>query len=382
MSIESLQEDTQMLRQVLDNLVVFSLSQESNMNHFEGITSNSPKYSKLVKRQHVLREHFNHIDDSLYALSSRNPRVGTTVNDLISDIDDNLEEAILSIADNHASAGSINLHYVINYANDLALMLSEKMNMMNESMKPGKKGKGQKQQGFQLPDIIKKQKSLNEAMKNAMQMGKPQTGNSDKEKSGGQEQSGEQGKEGQQGQEGTQGKSGKSGQSGQQGESGEQGQEGTQGKSGKSGQSGQQGNPDEESDYEKIFEIYKQQQTLRNQLSDKLSKDGMSSDGQRILKEMEQVEDDLLEKGFTQETLNRMMNLKHQLFKLSTAQFQQGEDNKRQSKTAGKQLPSSQVLTPEQIKQYFNTTEILNRQALPLQPKYKEKVKQYFITHD
>ncbi len=108
----------------------------------------------------------------------------------------------------------------------------------------------------------------------------------------------------------------------------------------------------------------------------------MSSDGQRILKEMEQVEDDLLEKGFTQETLNRMMNLKHQLFKLSTAQFQQGEDNKRQSKTAGKQLPSSQVLTPEQIKQYFNTTEILNRQALPLQPKYKEKVKQYFITHD
>ena len=35
-------------------------------------------------------------------------------------------------------------------------------------------------------------------------------------------------------------------------------------------------------------------------------------------------------------------------------------------------------ISTDQIKKYFNTTEILNREALPLRQEYKAKVQSYF----
>ena len=444
---EQLEEDLEMLRQILDNLVLYSLNQESNMNSFKGINSNNPSYSSYVRRQHLLREHFNHVDDSLYSLASRNPKIGTEVNDLISDIDYDIDSSILKFTDNKTNAGVVNLQYAVSHANDLALMLAKSLGQMNEQNKPGKKGgKGKKSKGFQLPDIIKKQESLNEAMKQMLEAGEKKPGDKGKEEDGGKKkpgdkgksgEEGKKGKEGDKGEEGEKGKDGKSGKQGESGENGQQGQNGKQGqgegesgqgnsdgkgKNGKDGKSGEgekkgnkedssdgskgengkdskngkgdkkgegngsgngEGEPnEEESDYGELFEIYKQQQDLRNQLQNRLEQDGIKPNEKRILSQMEQVENELLERGFNEETMKRMINLKHQLFKLDKAQFQQGEDNKRKGDTNKKDVQSDQLITPEQIKQYFNTTEILNRQVLPLQPEFKRKVQEYFIDND
>ena len=244
---EELEEDLEMLRQILDNLVLFSLNQESNMYSFKGINADNPSYSSYVRRQHVLREHFDHVDDSLYALSSRNPKIGTKVNDLISDIDYDLDSSVLKLTDNNTNGGVTNLQYAISHSNDLALILSESLGQMNEASKPGKKGeKGKKSKGFQLPDIIKKQESLNEAMKQMLGAGEKKPGESKKEEAGGQKkpgdkgESGEQGKQGKEGESGEQGDKGKNGQSGENGESGENGQQGQNGKSAEGeGSSGQ-----------------------------------------------------------------------------------------------------------------------------------------------
>ena len=65
---------------------------------------------------------------------------------------------------------------------------------MNKQMKPGKKGgKGKKSKGFQLPDIIKKQESLNEAMKQMMEAGEKKPGDAKKEDAGGQKKPGNKG---------------------------------------------------------------------------------------------------------------------------------------------------------------------------------------------
>jgi len=93
---------------------------------------------------------------------------------------------------------------------------------------------------------------------------------------------------------------------------------------------------------------------------------------------MEEVELDLLNKGFTNRTLEKMMQLQHQLLKLENAAFQQGEDQKRKSKTNETKFNNTSNNQTPDTKQYFNTTEILNRQALPLQQVYKKKVKEYF----
>src|SRR5690606_26895651 len=98
----------------------------------------------------------------------------------------------------------------------------------------------------------------------------------------------------------------------------------------------------------------------------------------RLIKQMEEVELDLLNKGFTNQTLQKMLDLQHQLLKLENATLQQGEDNKRQSETNKSQFGNNTNNQIPTAKQYFNTTEILNKQTLPLQPIYKRKVQEYF----
>jgi len=72
------------------------------------------------------------------------------------------------------------------------------------------------------------------------------------------------------------------------------------------------------------------------------------------------------------------LNLQHQLLKLENAAFQQGEDQKRIARTNDKRFNNTTNNQINNAKQYFNTTEILNRQALPLQQAYKKKVQDYF----
>jgi hypothetical protein len=127
-----------------------------------------------------------------------------------------------------------------------------------------------------------------------------------------------------------------------------------------------------------LFEIFKQQQQLREQLQDKLSKEGLDGRGGDLLKKMEGIERQLLDKGFNQRTLEKMLNLEYELLKLEEADFEQGQDTKRESQTNYRDFNNIKPMSPEDIKKYFNTTEILNREALPLRQEYKEKVQTYF----
>ena len=140
-----------------------------------------------------------------------------------------------------------------------------------------------------------------------------------------------------------------------------------------------QGEGDYEMEQGELFEIYQKQQQLRQALEKRLEKDGIKSElGQKLLKDMEEVELDLINSGFTNQTLQKMMELQHQLLKLKNATFMQGQDDKRKSETTSKVFDNTVPSQIPKAKEYFNTTEILNRQALPLQQVYKRKVKAYF----
>ncbi len=342
---EQLNEDVEMLRQILDNLVVFSIDEESLMGQFSSIEVNHNKYASYLRKQNNLRESFEHIDDSLFALSLRQPKLSETVNKEITDVYFNIDKAISQFAEGRVYQGVSNQQFSITAANNLANFLSDMLDNMQENMNMSK---GQGQGDMQLPDIIMSQEELNKMMEEGMKKGE-----SGKPKEGEGKQNGE----------------GK-------GENGQQGKEQNKNKQGnKDGGDGE--GLDNELQGE-VFEIYQQQQELREALEKQLQKQGMNGSGQRLLEQMEEVELDLLNKGFTNQTLQKMMELQHQLLKLDNATFQQGEDNKRESETNKKQFDinlNNQIPT---AKQYFKTTEILNKQTLPLQQIYKTKVQEYF----
>lgn len=327
---ESLQEDATMLRQILDNLLVFSLNQESLMQRIGMLKESKTNLSVYLKQQNDLKLVFEHVDDSLFTLSMRQPKLSEQINNDVNDVYYNINKALKEFAENRTYQGVSYQQYALTATNSLADYLSNVLDNMQERLSMGS-GDGSKE--FQLPDIIQSQEQLNTSMQDAM--GKQQENN----------------------------------------------QKGNQGKEGQRPEPGENG----EAMSEKLFEIYKQQQFLRNALEDQIHDFQNASDqhnAQKAIEEMKQLENDLIEKGFTQSNQQKMLQLHHQLLKLENAAMQQGEKPTRESTTNIQDFTNpTQNLNPA-LQQYLNEVEILNRQSLPLRQIYKEKVNTYFKTND
>ncbi|MCB0446767.1 MAG: hypothetical protein KDD03_04520, partial [Gelidibacter sp.] len=195
------------------------------------------------------------------------------------------------------------------------------------------------------PDIIMSQEDLKKQMEDAMKKG--DEGKPDEDENGNKSGEGKEGKDG-------------------------------IGKGSPNGNEQGEGEGNSEKMNGELYQIYQQQAQLRQALQDRLGEAGTKGEGKQLLKDMEDIELDLINKGFTNQTLQKMMDLQHQLLKMENATFLQGEDTKRQSKTNTKQYQNDVIDQIPTAKEYFNTTEILNRQALPLQQVYKKKVQDYF----
>ncbi|WP_445737308.1 hypothetical protein [Mariniflexile sp.] len=345
---EQMQEDVEMLRQVLDNVLLFSFDQEKLMKQFESVEENHNKFASYLKKQNSLREHFEHVDDSLFALSLRQPKLSEEVNKQITEVYYNIDKALELFADDQMYQGISNQQFTITAANNLSNFLSDVLDNMQENlnMSAGKGGQGD----MQLPDIIMSQEQLNKMMEEGMKKGE-----NGKPKGEGVKKEDEKGKDG---------------------EKGNKGDKQSEGKDGNKSVGEGEGSNDELNGL--LYQIYQQQQELRNALQEKLAKEGKSGNGDALVRKMEEIELDLLNKGFTNQTLQKMMELKHQLLKLENATLQQGEDDKRESKTNQGEYNNNSNNQIPTAKQYFNTTEILNRQSLPLQQVYKKKVQEYF----
>ena len=355
---DSMEENMDDLRKILENLVIFSFQQEQLMNKFTETSTSHPDFGKDLKKQNQIKTYFEHIDDSLYVLAMRVPKISTKIQDDLSTAHYNLDQSLYNFSENRFNNGISNQRYVMTSTNNLADYLSNILNNMknNMSMKmgKGKKGKGQ---GFSLPDLIKKQEGLSKKMKDGMQKG---------------DQKGK-GKEGE-----------KPDLEGKPGEKGEKGKGGKGGKSGENGKKNGEGEGTSNDDLDgELYEIFKQQSQLRQQLQNAIKegengKPGGNTNAKKVLKTMEQLENEILEKGFNAGTLQKMQNLNYELLKLEKAALEQGKDKKRKSTANQKEQQRNRAKALQFKKQFYNQIEILNRQSLPLQQNYKKKVRAYF----
>jgi len=337
MSAEMKQENEEDIRQILENLLIFSFDQEDLMDDFSNINANHPSFGNNLKKQYHLKTYFEHIDDSLFVLSMRTPKLSSEIQNHLAEAHFNIDQSLENFAETRFRNGVSNQRYVMTSVNELSDILSNSLdNMQNSPPSGSSSGKGKKGESMSLPDIIQSQQEMIDKMKKGM------------------------GKKGEKGEP-------KSGE-GKPGEEGEK--EGKGGKGGK-GEEGLNG---------ELYEIYKEQAALRQQLENAL-KEGNNKNGaiKKALKQMEDLENAILEKGINQNTLNRMQRINQQLLKLDKALFKQGKEEKRKSTTNNIEY-NNNAKAIEFKKQYYNQTEILNRQSLPLQQQYKKKVQEYFNT--
>lgn len=325
MQANSIDENIDDLRKILENLVTFSFKQEELMDKFDEISVRHPDFGKNLKKQNQIKTYFEHIDDSLYVLSMRLPQLTTKIQEDLSNTHYNLGQSLENFAENRFGRGVSNQQYVMTSANNLSDFLSDLLNNMQNSMKSSGKGNSSSK-SFSLPTLIQKQKGLSEKMKEGLQKG-------------------EKGKEKQ---------------------------------NGKQGRSSKEGNGNSEDMNGELFKIYQQQNRLREQLKYAIKQGGKEAEnGKKALKTMEQLESEILEKGFNEGTLQRMKQLEYELLKLDKAAFEQGKDKKRKSYTNNIRY-QKKIKELRFKKRFYNEIEILNRQSLPLHKSFEKKVQKYF----
>jgi hypothetical protein len=314
------QIDIQQLRELLKNLVNSSFAQEDVMQKLKTTYPTDPNYIILSQKQKDIKDNLKTAEDSLYSLSKRVPQIQSTVNKEIAGINENIDKALDYLGDRQTPEATARQQYAMTAMNNLALMLSEALEQLQNEMKNGHGGKGKKKSLAQLAQM---QQQLEQNMQKAKQ------------------------------------------QLQQQGDQGQNGRKQGQGMS------------------EQLAKMARQQQMIREMLQDinrDENKNGQNplGDLDKISKQMEQNERDLVNKRITDETLKRQAEIKTRLLEAEKAEAQREQDDKRES-NAGKDMPPGYIKALQNYQQAkAKQTEQIKTESPALNIYYKQKINLYF----
>jgi len=315
--------DAQQLRELLKSLVNSSFEQEKVMQTLRATNTNDPNYVVLAQKQKEIKDNLKTVEDTIYAISRRIPQIQTTVNTEIASINDHIDQALDNLGDRRTPEANRNQQYSMTSMNNLALMLSDAKDQLQNSMSKSKSGKG-KQQKPSMQQLSRMQQQLNQNMQKMREQMQQQ-----------------------------------------------QKQGGNQGKSQRQSQS------------EQLARMARMQQDIRQQLEQinrEDNKDGTRSLGDldKIAKQMEQTEDDLVNKRITDEALKRQQQIQSRMLEAEKAEQQREQDQQRESH-AGKDVPPGYIKALQDYQQAKSKqTEQIKTVPPALNLYYKEKIKSYF----
>ena len=329
-------EDMQKLRMLLENLLKLSFKQERLMEDLNQHPTYSPSYIRIAQDQSKIKEDAKLIEDSIFALSKRIIAIQSFVNKEIGEINLNLERSIAELAERNTGGARMRQQYVMTGVNNLALMLSESLKQMQQQMASQMKG----EQNCQKPGQGKPSKGKGNSMGNLRQL---------------QEELNKQMEQMQKGQKPGQGK------------------EGENGKMNMGGMSS--------SDFAKS--VAKQEAIRREmqKLNEQLNKDGKGSLGDldKLAKEMEKTEEELVNKRFTPETMRRQQDILTRLLESEKAERERELDEKRESNSADQNLKNNSKSFEEYKRKKEKELELFKTLSPELNNYYKRKVEEYFI---
>ncbi|MCC8410909.1 hypothetical protein LJ707_18355 [Mucilaginibacter sp. UR6-1] len=312
--------NAEQLRELLKSLVNSSFSQEKLMVLLRGISPADPGYTGLAQQQKDIKDNLKTAEDSLYSLSKRVPQIQSAVNKEVTAINENIDKALSMMGERRSAEAGRSQQYAMTAMNNLALLLSEALEQLQNMQNRQGGGKGKKQQS--VSQLAKMQQQLNKNMQQARQQMQ---------------------------------------------------QQGNQGKSGQG----------QNSMSEQLARMARQQQQIRqalDQINREQNKDGRNGSGNldKISKEMEQTENDIVNRRITEETVKRQQQIQTRLLDAEKAEQQREQDNKRQS-AAGKDMPPGYIKALQNYQQIkTKQTEQLRTVSPAFNLYYKNKIQAYF----
>ena len=312
-------ENLETLRQILENLISISFSQEELILKTKETNKNSSEFIQIIRTQKKIKDDSEIVKDSLLALSKRVIEIESIVNKEINKINSYLSKSINSLEDRDIRKANISQQFVMTSANNLALLLDESLKQMQKqlsSQTPGNKQCNNPGSGPpSLSQLKQMQKKLLEEMKN-----------------------------------------------------GENGKNGSKSLG--------------ESLSKKLMQLAQLQQEAKENLlkmRDELVNGKNKGDIDKLLDDMEKNKDDIIFNKISQKTIDRQNKILSRLLDFDEAEREQGEDDKRESL---EWIMKNDIETiDEEISRQKNkniSEEILKRNNIKLNPFYKRINIDYF----
>lgn len=329
--LESVSEDIQTLRQILDNLVKISFDQEDVLTRTQKANPRSAVFTDLMTKQHSVQDNMKIIEDSLNALAHRQTSVQPFIQTEVSKIQNYISDSKDALHDRQVNLASKDEQYVLTSMNNLALMLNESLKEMQKKKseckskcnksgngscsKPGGKGKSKKTSARELQQQLNRQM---EAMKRSMDQ------------------------------------------------------------QGKQGQTGQQQQMSEQ-----FAKMAAQQEAIRKMVEDYQNQlktqNGVGDQGlQKLIDDMKKTEKELVNRTLNQQTIQRQQSITTRLLESERADIEKEKDDQRKATEATQQIrlnpPKNWKFDTEKTQQ----NEMLKSVPANLNYYYKEKANLYF----
>jgi len=326
--MDQLAEDAHLVRILLENVVRSSHAEEELMQEISVMKKDDPTVSQKISRQKEISENFVMVEDSLRKMANRQTSVKNFVFNELQVIDQQTESAMKDILELKFGSATQKQQNAMMSMNNLALMLSESLNEMESMMD------GQSTSSCSKPGKSKGKQGKPKSMKNMQDL---------------QNQLGEQLKKMQ-----------------------EQMQ-----------QQQKDGTPSENMS-EELARMAAQQELIREEMQkilDEMKQNGMLGDDgiKQIIKDMEKLEEDIVNKRITNQTIRRQKDIMSRMLKAENAQQEREKEEKRKSdeyKGPEKTHNIDEIRYEESIRKQ---QDFLRTNPIEYQPFYKQKINEYFF---
>ena len=325
--MEQMGEDAHLIRILLENVVRSSHEEEKLMNEVGRMKKDDPSLSDKISRQKEIVDNFAMVEDSLRMMAMRQPKIKNFVFTKLQLIDQQLGQAMKEMNEMTLTSATSRQQRAMMSMNNLALMLSESLNEMNESMmeasgscskprnsKKPSKGKQSMKNMKDLQEQLGKQlEQLRKEMQQKQQEGKPQQSMS-----------------------------------------------------------------------EEFARMAAEQEMLREgmqKMLEEMKKEGLTGDDgiNEIIKDMEKLEEDLVNKKISNQTMKRNRDILSRMLKAQNAQEEREKEEKRKSEEFRGSFERRNIDEIEYQENLKKQQEFLKMNSIEYQPFYREKINDYFF---
>lgn len=127
-------ENIHNLKQILSNLLFLSFEQEDILTQLSDMHSVDPALNELNRTQNKIKDQSRIVKDSLYALAKRTPQINSMVNNELLNLELHLDKALDEMGEGLYPNARASQQFVMTAANNLALLLNEAMENLEEQM--------------------------------------------------------------------------------------------------------------------------------------------------------------------------------------------------------------------------------------------------------